>query len=265
VLDVANPVPAMVTLALVGLSTDEWRRFAEPLHSLVYAEPASEARAAALDDIDRLRGALLEVVAARRRAPRHDLATAVVEGVVNGAPVSENDAVNVLFAVVSGGVDTTTALIANALYWLNQHTAVRRRLIEDRGLRPRAREEFLRVFSPAPATARTTTRPVRLAGHTLGRGERLLLSWTSANRDPAVFDDPDSLDVDRDAQHHVAFGFGPHRCIGAPLARVTFDAVLDVVLDIIGDYVVDVETAVRYPRVGAVNGWSIMPAHFSPR
>jgi cytochrome P450 len=264
VLDLANPVPAMVTLALVGLDTDQWHRYAEPLHSLVYAEPSSPARAAALDEVGRLRAALLEVVMARRTAPCPDLATTVVNGIVEGEPVSDSDAVNVLFAVVSGGVDTTTALIANALRWLSVNPGVRQRLIDDRALRSQAREEFLRVFSPAPATARTTTGPVRLAGQTLDRGERVLLSWTAANRDPAVFLDPDVVDIDRDAQHHVAFGFGPHRCIGAPLARVTFDAVLDVVLDGIGDYAVDLEAAVRYPRVGAVNGWSTMPATFTP-
>jgi cytochrome P450 len=265
VLDLANPVPAMVTLALVGLETDEWRRYAEPLHSLVYAEPTSPARATALEEIAGLRAALLDVVVARRAEPRGDLATTVVKGVIEGEPVGDHDAVNVLFAVVSGGVDTTTGLIANALVWLSAHPAVRQRLIEDPTLRPGAREEFLRAFSPAPATARTTTGPVCLGGQVLGRGERVLLSWTAANRDPAVFADPDVVDIDRDAQHHVAFGFGPHRCIGAPLARVTFDVVLDVVLDRIGDYVVDLEAARPYPRVGAVNGWSSVPATFTPR
>jgi cytochrome P450 len=204
------------------------------------------------------------VVAERRRSPRPDLATAVVNGVVGGDVVSDADAVNVLFAVVSGGVDTTTALIANTCYWLSEHDAVRRRLIDDPAIRPAAREEFLRFFSPAPATARTATAAVTLQGQTIAQGDRLLLSWTAANRDPALFAHPDELDVDRDAQQHIAFGFGPHRCIGAPLARVTFDAVLDVVLDTIGDFVVDQASAVRYPRVGAVNGWSTMPARFHP-
>ena len=179
--------------------------------------------------------------------------------------MSDADAVNVLFAIVAGGVDTTTALIANSLFWLSAHPDVRRRLIDDPDLRPSAREEFLRVFSPAPATARTATGTVQVGAQDLERGERLLLSWAAANRDPAVFEDPDRVDVTRDARPHVAFGFGPHRCIGAPLARATFDTVLDGVLDTIGDYVVDVVAAARYPRVGAVNGWERLPARFSSR
>ena len=263
VLDLANPVPAMVTMMLVGLEADQWERFAGPLHSLVFAPPHSSSWLAALEGIGHLREALLELVLLRRRSPAEDLASAVVEAEIEGAPVSDADAVNVLFAVVAGGVDTTTALIANSLFWLSEHSDVRRHLIGDPSLRPSAREEFLRVFSPAPATARTATGSVHVGGQDLVRGERLLLSWAAANRDPAVFDEPDRVDVTRDARPHVAFGFGPHRCIGAPLARATFDGVLDSVLDTIGDYVVDVARATRYPRVGAVNGWERLPARFS--
>ena len=263
VLDLANPVPAMVTMVLVGLDAHQWENFAEPLHSLVAAPPHSPTWLAALEGIGHLRATLLDLVIARRRSPTHDVASVVVAAEIDGEPVSDADAVNVLFTVVAGGVDTTTALIANSLFWLSEHPDVRRQLIDEPNLRPSAREEFLRVFSPAPATARTATRAVRIGGQDLGRGERLLLSWTAANRDPAVFDEPDRVEVTRDAGPHVAFGFGPHRCIGAPLARTTFDAVLDTVLDTIGDYVVDTAGALRYPRVGAVNGWVSLPARFS--
>jgi cytochrome P450 len=260
VLDLANPVPAMVTLALVGLETALWEQFAGPLHALVAAPPQSPDWVAALEDIGRLRAALLDLVVARRQSPVGDVASAVVTAEIDGDAVSDTDAVNALFAVVAGGVDTTTALIANALLWLSEHPDVRRRLIAEP---PLAREEFLRVFSPAPATARTVTGDVSIGGEELHRGGRVLLSWGAANRDPAVFERPDRVDVTRDAQRHLAFGFGPHRCIGTPLARATFDAVLSVVLDTIGDYTIDPARAIRYPRVGAVNGWVSLPARFS--
>jgi len=189
----------------------------------------------------------------------------VIAAGVGGRPMSDADAVNVLFTVVSGGVDTTTALVANVLVWLHRHPDVRRRLIEEPSVRTSAREEFLRVFSPAPATARTATRPVEVAGQAVHRGDRVLLSWTSANHDAGVFADADCIDVDRPNNRHVAFGAGPHRCIGAPLARATFDAILAVVLDTIPDYEVDEARATRYERVGAVNGWVSVPATFRPR
>jgi cytochrome P450 len=213
--------------------------------------------------IGELRRALADLVAARRAEPCDDLASAVVAAEVDGAPMGDADAVNVLFTVVSGGVDTTTALVANALVWLHGHPDVRQRLIDEPSARTGAREEFLRVFSPAPATARTSTGPAGVGGQTVRRGDRVLLSWTSANHDPAVFVDPDRVDIDRPNNRHVAFGAGPHRCIGAPLARGTFDAIVGVVLDLIPDY--EVGSAARYERVGAVNGWVSIPATFRPR
>jgi len=263
VLDLANPVPAMVTLGLVGLPVAEWERYAAPLHWLVYAEPGSAEKLAARAAVGELRDAIRALVTARRTDPQDDLASAVVGAEVEGAPMTDDDAVNVLFSVVSGGVDTTTALLANTLVWLHRNPDVRHRLVDEPGVRATAREEFLRAFSPAPATARTTTQPVRLGGVALAAAERVLLSWTAANRDPAVFAEPDQVDVERDAHRHVAFGAGPHRCIGAPLARAEFDAALDVVLDRVPDYVIDEDAAQRYERVGAVNGWATIPARFA--
>jgi cytochrome P450 len=259
VLDIANPVPAMVTLALVGLPAEEWETYAEPLHALVYAEPGSDARARIQQTIAGLRARLGELVAARRASPTDDVASSVV-----GA-LDDADAVNVLFTVISGGLDTTTALIANALVWLDAHRDVRDELARDSAARTPAREEFLWVFSPAPATARTVGADVELADQALHRGERVLLSWAAANRDPSVFPDPDRVDVARPNNRHLAFGAGPHRCIGASLARSTFDAVLDVVLRKLPDYTVDRAAARRYDRVGAVNGWVTVPATFEPR
>jgi len=264
VLDLANPVPAMFTLALVGLPVEEWERFAAPLHDLVHAAPGSPEKLHARAQVAELREALRRLVGMRRRHPADDLASAVTHGQVGGEPVTEEQAVSTLFAVVSGGVDTTTALLANALYWLDEHGDARAALIEHPALRPAAREELLRFFSPAPATARTVVCDVEIAGVNLQRGDRVLLSWVAANRDGAVFADPDEVDLERDTRHHVAFGFGPHRCIGAPVARTTFDAVLDAVLDTMPDYAVDRARAEPYQRVGAVNGWVSIPATFVP-
>jgi len=142
VLDLANPVPAMFTLALVGLPVDEWERFAGPLHDLVHAAPGSPEKLHARAEVAELREALRRLVGARRRHRVEDLASAVAHAEIGGTPVSEEQAVSTLFAVVSGGVDTTTALLANAFSWLDEHRDVRTRLIEQPSLRRAAGDEL---------------------------------------------------------------------------------------------------------------------------
>jgi cytochrome P450 len=264
VLDLANPVPAEVTLAFVGLPPDDWERFADPLHASAWAPPGTPEKLAAIAAIGELAGVLGDVVDDRRRHPRDDLATAVATASIGGALIERARAVDVLQLVVAGGVDTTTALLANTFVWLSVHPDVRRRLVDDPGLMPVAREEFLRYFTPTQATARTAATDVDLAGVRVAAGERVLLSWAAANRDPAVFDDPEEVRIDRAPNRHLTFGAGPHRCLGTHFARLNIRVVLEEVLARIPDYVVDVDAAERYRTIGVINGWVRVPATFTP-
>jgi cytochrome P450 len=98
----------------------------------------------------------------------------------------------------------------------------------------------------------------------VGAGERVLLSWAAANRDPAVFDDPEQLQIDRAPNRHLTFGAGPHRCLGTHFARMTIRVVLEEVLARIPDYAVDLAAAERYRTIGVINGWVKVPATFAP-
>jgi cytochrome P450 len=264
VLDVANPVPAAVTLAFVGLPPGDWERFADPLHASAYAPPGTPEKQAAIAAIGELAAGLRDVVADRRAAPRDDLATAVATAEIGGAPIAVDRAVDVLQLVVAGGVDTTTALLANTFVWLSEHPDVRQRLLDEPALMPVAREEFLRYFTPTQATARTAGVDVELGGATVAAGERVLLSWAAANRDPAVFDDPEHVHIDRAPNRHLTFGAGPHRCLGTHFARMNIRVVLEEVLSRIPDYVVDTSAAERYRTIGVINGWIRVPATFTP-
>lgn len=122
--------------------------------------------------------------------------------------------------LLAGGTVTTSSLVSQAMIWLYQHQDVRQRLIDQPELRERATEEFLRYFSPTQALARTVTTDVEFHRCSLQAGDRVLLAWASANRDPAGgFDDPDELDIERWPNRHVAFGVGVHRCVGSHIAR----------------------------------------------
>lgn len=157
----------------------------------------------------------------RRLAPRLDVAGLTTDEAVSNAAV-----------LLFGGVETTEGMIANALYYLltnpNQLELVRR----DRTLIANAIEESLRIEPAAAVLDRYATRPVQFGGARIGERDRVILSLAAANRDPAIFADPDRFDVTREsARHHVAFAHGPHVCIGMHLARLEAQTAVARVLE----------------------------------
>jgi cytochrome P450 len=263
--EVANPVPAILTLAILGLSLAEWRRFAEPMHTSVYAIPGTPEHTKAFMDQLWIVGQIRDAILERREAPRDDLLSKLATGKLgDGTPVSVEEAVKMAYTVMAGGIDTTTALLANAFVWLSDHPEERRKLVDNPRAMLQAREEFLRYFTPAQGFARTATRDTEIAGCPVKAGERVLMSYGSANRDDRVFDAPDELRLDRAPNPHVSFGIGLHRCLGANIARNEIDAVLNELLRRIPDYVVDHSGIQKYPSIGAINGLIRVPARFTP-
>jgi cytochrome P450 len=207
---------------------------------------------------------MAELVSERRSRPQDDLASVLATATVNGEPLPDAHVLAMCGLVAAGGVDTTTALTANALHWLHANPGHRRRLIEDPGLIPVAVEEFLRYFSPVQMMARTATRDVELGGQPIRAGDRLLLSFAAANRDPSIFTDPADLILDRTPNRYISFGNGVHRCVGSHLARVQATVMLEEILKRMPDYAIDDAQAVRYPTIGAINGYIDLPATFTP-
>ena len=127
-----------------------------------------------------------------------------------------------------------------------------------------ATEEFLRFYTPAPGDGRTISADVEIDGTEFKEGERLWLSWAMANRDPAVFDNPNEIILDRKGNRHFSFGLGVHRCIGSNVARAVFKSMLTAVLDRMPDFVCDPEGAVHYDTIGVIKGMKHLPATFTP-
>jgi len=123
-------------------------------------------------------------------------------------------------------------------------------------------EEFLRFFSPVQMFARTVTKDVELCEHALRPGERVMLGWASANRDPDVFKNPDVVDIDRSPNRHLAFGVGIHRCIGSYLARMMFEVVVGEFLRRVPHYTVDVDK-VKFYETRQVNGIVCLPISYT--
>jgi cytochrome P450 len=183
---------------------------------------------------------------------------------VDGAKLSDETVIGMCNLIIAGGNDTTTSLLSNAFKYLSEHPDQKQWLIDDPSRIPYACEEFLRFYTPTQALARTVTTDVEIGGQHLKRGDRVLLSFASANRDPEVFDRPDEIVLDRWPNKHQAFGLGLHRCLGSNLTRVEFTVVLEEVLRRMPDFVVDGDASHPYETIGIVNGWMDMPATFTP-
>jgi methyl-branched lipid omega-hydroxylase len=181
---------------------------------------------------------LMERLAAERLAhPQSDLTTALVTTEVDGERLSQQEIASFFILLLVAGNETTRNAISQGVLALHEHPDQRARWAADPGLDRTAVEEVVRWTSPVTWMRRTATRDGEVNGHRFREGDKFLLLYAAANRDPAVFRDPEVLDLARDPNPHVGFGSrGPHFCLGAHLARrelaVTFRALFDQLPDL---------------------------------
>ena len=159
-------------------------------------------------------------MAARRTAPEDDLVTDMVQLQAAGADLSDGDLIANLIALLVAGNLTTTDLIGNGVRLFLLNPGELAKLKADPGLIGAAVEEILRYEPPVDITGRIASREMEVGGCPIHKTQSMLVSLRGANRDPAVFEDPDRFDITRKKSPHVAFGGGAHICIGAPLARL---------------------------------------------
>jgi cytochrome P450 len=258
-------VPAIVTVDWLGLDVADWKRYASAFHATLVAKHGSEEYRHAVEvDFPYLEKQTRRVIAERRAHPTDDIISYLVQAEVDGRTVTDEEVFSMVDLLLSGGVGTTASLTSNTVVWLYQHPDVRMRLIDDPSLMDKAIEEFLRFFSPTQALARTVAQDTELQGCPMKTGDRVLLAWSSANRDTEQFENPDEVDIERWPNRHVAFGLGVHRCAGSHLGRAMAKEMLSQILTRMGDYVVDVDALVPYPRQGTNNGWTRIPATWTP-
>jgi len=263
--DLANIVPAVLTLAMMGLPLADWPVYCEPAHAAVYTPPDSpdmpRVRQQSIEMSMRMYQAVLEI----RDHRRPGLIDALIHASINGETPGDPEIIGVLGLLIGGGFDTTTALTAHTLEYLGEHPGERERLSRERDtLLDSATEEFLRFYTPAPGDGRTISADCQIAGTSFKEGERLWISWAMANRDPAVFPEPHTIDLERKGNRHTSFGLGIHRCIGSNMARMTFKRMLTAVLDRMPDYACDPAGAVHYPTIGVIQGMQHLPATYTP-
>jgi len=223
VADFAYPLPVIVIAEMLGVPARDRDRFQQWSATLVRGlDPILDdaTQEAVLDARDALLDYLRAVVAEHRTEPRDDLMSALIAAEERGDTLSENELLTMCNLLLVAGHETTVNLLGSGVLTLLRHPDQLDRLRAQPGLARPAVEELLRYTSPVQWTGRVPLREIELSGCTLLPGQSVVGILGAANRDPAVFAEPDGLDLGRDPNPHVAFGRGIHFCLGAPLARL---------------------------------------------
>ncbi|GAA3714881.1 cytochrome P450 [Nonomuraea antimicrobica] len=241
VTDLAYPLPVIVIAELLGVPSSDralFKQWADGLferdQKISLKEPAEtqdvdlQAAFAPWREMTRY---LADHAAERRRRPRADLLTKLVEADVDGERLPDDQVVNFAIVLLLAGHITTTMLLGNTVLALDAFPEQQERVRADRSTIPAVIEESLRFFTPFAALGRSTTREVEIGGATIPADQMLLLWAAVANRDPRQFPDPDVFDPGRDPNPHLAFGRGIHFCLGAPLARLEGRVAMEILLD----------------------------------
>jgi cytochrome P450 len=252
--DFAAAIPVEVIGNLLGVPRDEREPLRDwslailgALEPVITAEQFSRGNAAVNDFL-----ACLETLVARRREkpgnPDRDVLTRLIQGEANGERLTATELLHNCIFLLNAGHETTTNLIGNGLVTLSKHAVQKQRLIQTPELIKTAVEEMLRYESSNQLGNRMTTEPVELGGVMLDAGTSLTLCIGAANRDPAQFPDPETFDVARTPNRHLAFATGAHQCAGMALARLEAAIAISRFLARFPNYALD-GTAVRGGRV----------------
>jgi cytochrome P450 len=168
----------------------------------------------------------LVVLEERRHDPGEDLLSELLHTEVDGKPLDDGIILGMAALVLIAGVDTTWSAIGSSLWHLATHPEDQKRLVAEPELMPNAVEELLRAYSPV-TMARLVTADYEFGGCPMKEGDKVLMNFPGANRDPSVFDQPEVVQLDRAHNRHVAFGSGIHRCAGSNLARMELQVALE--------------------------------------
>ena len=200
----------------------------------------------------------------RAGAPRGDVVDAILAAEIEGRPITETEVLGIILLLILGGLETTAGALGAFVLRFCRDPEIPDLLRRRPDLVPAAVEELLRLDDPFLAIGRTVRHDTDLGGHHLSAGEKVYLSWASANRDEAEFPDPDTFDLDRERNRHLAFGAGPHRCAGSHLARMNLRIAVHEVTRRLHDLVL-MEPEASLPFHTAFNRSPLsMPLSFRP-
>jgi cytochrome P450 family 142 subfamily A polypeptide 1 len=266
--DVAAPLPLLVIAELLGFDHavhDDLLRWSDDMLRATTDEPTHEVATAALHASLGFRELQLSVIAERRAAPRDDLISALCLAEIDGERLDDESIVSECLLLLIGGDETTRHVISGGMHALLDHPDQWGLLRSDPALLPTAVEELIRWISPVKNMSRVLTTDVELRGQRLVAGDHIINFYPSANRDEAVFERADRFDIRRDPNPHLAFGFGPHFCLGAALARLELRVMFGEIMARMPDLALAAAPADLPLRPSNfVSGIEAMPVTFTP-
>ncbi|MBS1847315.1 MAG: cytochrome P450 [Actinobacteria bacterium] len=226
---IAELVPTTVFLDLLGLPVSRLQEFIALKDGIIHTQAASRAEREAKTAETGLKiyAVIQEVIDQRRAHPTDDLISRFLSSEVEGERLTDEDVLDIGYVFFLAGLDTVTASLDCMLAFLAQNAAHRERIAAEPGMIPHAIEEMLRWETPVPGVVRITTEDTELGGCPIAKGTQIVAMIGSANTDEAAWDDVDVVDFDREANKHLTFGGGTHRCLGSHLARLELRIVLE--------------------------------------
>jgi len=264
VFDVAARVPMQQFSEMIGVAEADRPRLENLSNIVAYGQPNAHGDAA--DNVDavtanqRLEEYFSRMLVERARIPAKDLTTTLAHGRIDGDPLSYDEQLRNLAFLLVAGLETTRNGIASGLYELLQHRGELEKLVADPSLVNSAVEEILRYASPIYHDLRMATRDTMLGGQKIARGD-LVSKWlASANRDEEVFENPDTFDITRNPNPHLAFGYGQHFCLGANLARVEMRTTLEELIPYLRQ--IELTDTPQRTNNSAIQGYWRMPIRF---
>ena len=219
----AIPLPCNAFLSLMGLPQEDLGLFLEIKDNIIRPQEKcdiSEAQNVRVAAGKQIYAYFEKTLDAREKEPADDLLGYFLTAEIEGEKLTRNEILDICFLFLLGGLDTVTATIGCNLAYLAANPAQRQRIVEDPSLIPSAVEELLRWETPVSGVPRLVTQDITIAGVEIAKGELVTLLLGSADTDESAFTDPDDVDFDRERNVHLAFGAGPHRCLGSHLARM---------------------------------------------
>ena len=266
--DIAAPLPLLVIAELLGFEEEHYEdllAWSDVMIRATTLDPPSGVADAGLRAMLGFRELQLGVIADRRAAPRDDLISILCAAEIDGDRLDDESIVQETLLLLIGGDETSRHVITGGLLALLEHPDQRAALVDDLDRLPVAVEELLRWVSPIKNMARTVTTDLELRGRRLHEGDQVMLFYPSANRDEEVFDRADELDLTRDPNPHLAFGFGPHFCLGASLARLELRVMFRELLTRLPDLELAGDEPLPYRPSNFICGLEAMPVRFTPR